>query len=364
MKLISLTVRDFRNLEEVTFSPAQGTNLILGENAQGKTNLLESIWMFSGQRSFRARRESELIRFSQPFFRLEATFFDGEREQTAEIAIGEKKLVTKNGIKQKSLSQLSGEFPMVVFSPEHLSLIKDGPAERRRFLDSAIGQLYPDYTEALLSYQKALAQRNALLPDLRQNSSLYSLLEVWDQTLANWGGRVMLLRGRYCNRLLEAAAAFYEGISSGREAFSIAYQPSVEIEGDSEKELRTAFLKALEKTRREDIQTGVTGVGPHRDELLIALSGNSARQFGSQGQQRSCVLALKLGEGQVLRSRLEREPIVLLDDVMSELDSGRKQYLAQQLTGRQVLITCCESGIVGEKVFLMEGGRLTQQDLK
>lgn len=358
MYVTRLFARNYRNLAEVELFPCQGVNVIYGGNAQGKTNLLESLWLFTGGHSFRGSKDSELPRLdpktgkNSPSAALALDFFSEEREQTAQLTIdsGRRSSVI-NGVKKKTGSALIGKVRAVIFSPEHLLLIKEGPARRRGFIDGALCQIKPSYAALLHSYQRALLQRNALLKDMVKYPELRDTLEVWDLRLAKLGSQVMMERKTYTERIGPEIREIYSGIARGREKVAVEYDPSVSG-GESQEEMEALFLKELERTRASDGRSGFTSAGPHRDDLKISIDGASARSYGSQGQQRSAVLAMKLAEAQALSGISGETPMVLLDDVMSELDQQRQDYLLNHLHGRQVFITCCSPETVG----LMETG--------
>ena len=366
MKVLRLRAEGFRNLEKVVFCPAEGVNIIWGENAQGKTNLLEAIWIFSGAKSFRGAKEADYIPFGGGVTRLELDFFAEGREQTAALIFSpEGRRVLLNEIKQERPSALAGALRAVVFSPDHLELVKQGPKERRRLLDISLCQAYPKYGKVLEGFEKILKQRAVLLRDAATCPQLLEMLEVWDEGLCEYGGYITWMRARYIHKLAGFAAEAYRGISGGRERFSARYTAACgEIHPELERGEVTEILRAaVEESRREDIRYGRTNIGPHRDDIEILVGEKSAKAFGSQGQQRSCVLALKLAECRLLEEGVGEPPIVLLDDVMSELDEGRRKYLLSQLKGKQVLITCCDpEGIQppeGGKVVSIDNGQLT-----
>ncbi len=282
-------------------------------------------------------------------------FFSEGRRQAAALHIenGRRSSVI-NGVKKKTGSALVGKMRGVIFSPEHLLLVKEGPARRRSFIDGALCQLKPGYAGLLGIFQRALLQRNALLKDLVRFPELTDTLAVWDARFAKLGGEVMAERAAYVQRLAPKVQEIYFGISKGREGLMVSYAPAVKAEGglDSQ-QAEQALLQELARTRRSDIRAGFTTTGPHRDDLEITLDGLSARVYGSQGQQRSAVLALKLAEAEALSQLTGEPPVVLLDDVMSELDQSRQDYLLNHLHGRQVFITCCSP----ETVSRMETGR-------
>ena len=335
MIVTRLAYEGFRNLKDNAIQPCEGVNVIYGDNAQGKTNLLEGLWLFTGGHSFRGAKDTELPRLdpatgeNSPIASLSLDFFSEGREQTAVLRLenGRRSSVI-NGVKKKTGSALVGKVCAVIFSPEHLLLIKQGPSRRRGFLDGALCQLRPTYASTLHVYHRALAKL---------------------------GVAVMEERRRYVENVAPRAAEVYQGISRGKEALSLTYAPSPKPPAAecSTEEWEEAFREELRRAEKSDIRSGFTSVGPHRDDLEISLSGLSARMYGSQGQQRSTVLALKLAEAQTLSELSGETPIVLLDDVMSELDQSRQDYLLNHLHGRQVFVTCCSP----ETVSLQETGK-------
>jgi DNA replication and repair protein RecF len=361
MRVEALRIKNFRNIRGIELLPNEGANIIFGDNAQGKTNLLEAIWLFSGAKSFRGAKDGEFVRFGEKDSALALDFFAQKRGQTAEISfIGEKKTAVLNEIKQESVVKLAGEFCAVVFSPDHLALVKQGAEKRRKFIDTSLCQAYPKYIRVLESYTKILRQRNFLLKDIPRHPELAETLEAWDDNLINCGAYVTHMRGRYVKKLAALAAAIYDGISSGKEIFSARYLPGTgEAESDlkTREELRESFGFSLKASLEEDIRSGVTTRGPHRDDIEITIGGASARNFGSQGQQRSCILALKLAECGILEERNAEPPIILLDDVMSELDQNRREYLLNRLEGKQTFMTCCDAESFSS---LKEGGLIFQ----
>ena len=368
MRVESLTISYFRNMEGIRLFPCGGANIIFGGNAQGKTNLIEAIWLFSGAKSFRGSKDGDFTMFGNDISKLELTFFTKGREQSSAIILsGDKKNVFLNEIKQESITKLAGEFCAVVFSPDHLSLVKQGPDKRRRLIDVSLSQAYPKYMKILDGYNRALRQRNTLLKDIAGHPALEDTLDTWDKSLAGYGAYIIHMRQRYVKKLALLASDFYSGISSGKEAFSATYAPGFDIgiDGKSREEIHNALETALFKNRGADIHHGVTSLGPHRDDMEIMVNGVSARAFGSQGQQRSCILALKLAECAILEERNNEPPVILLDDVMSELDESRRDFLLNQLHDRQVFITCCDaeafSGLKHGKVFEISKGSIVNQ---
>lgn len=356
MRAERLEIRDFRNLRETVWRPGPGVNVIWGENAQGKTNLLEALWLFTGSKSFRGARDRELIALEQTEAALSLAFHAESREQQAVIKIASRRTAELNGIPQSSASLLAGHFCGVVFSPAHLTLVKGGPEERRRFVDAAYCQLRPGYLGSLREYMRALAQRNNLLKDCRGHGDLAMMLEIWDQRLAIAGARMLRARSAYIGRLQKAAEEIYRGLSAGKETFCVRYRPAgkglEEGLGQEDQALSAALYRIFEENRDADIAAGFTTAGPHRDDLEVEIAGLPARVYGSQGQQRSAVLALKLAEATLLRQVTGEQPVALLDDVMSELDASRQDYILNHIHDWQVFVTCCDP----EPLRRMEGG--------
>ena len=360
MNVKSLELQAFRNIGLLRMEPCEGVNVIWGSNAQGKTNLLEALWMFTGCKSFRTVRDRELVSFGSRAAFLDLEYFAAGRDQTMSLEIEKTRVFSQNGIRRGAGSKVIGEIQAVIFSPSHLNLVKGGPGERRRFLDIAISQLKPKYASVLMHYNKALAQRNALLKDLAFRPELADTLDAWEDRLAHYATEIIRQRMGYVALVSEEAAGIYSGISSYRESFSVAYRQAVEIAGESKDEMTENGRRLLRSHREADVAAGFTTVGPHRDDLSITIDDLSARLYGSQGQQRSASLALKLGEAAVIRSFSGQQPIALLDDVMSELDPERQNYIFNHIKDWQVFITCCDPGSVkilrdGKKFHVING---------
>lgn len=352
----------FRNLKETVLEPCEGINVIFGDNAQGKTNLLESIWLFTGCRSFRGSADGELINFNAKNAKLSLDFFGSGREQSISLEIEKGRSFSLNGIKLKSASKVMGEFSAVVFSPVHLTLVKGGPGERRKFLDTAISQLKPKYAVTLANYNKALSERNIILKDCYFHSELQSLLDVWEERVAFYGSEIIRQRIGYVNALSRFCEDIYSGISSKKEKLCVSYKENCTAFGRDKQEIYDNLKNLLFVSRKADIPTGFTSVGPHRDDLSIEIDGIAARSFGSQGQQRSAALALKLSEAAVIKDFTGEQPVALLDDVMSELDLSRQNYILNHIKNWQVFITCCDPNSVKSlkygKAFEMKNGCL------
>lgn len=364
MRIQTFEGESFRNFERVKVELCDGVNVFCGRNGQGKTNLLEGMWLFTGAKSFRGAKNAELVRFGEKQGTLRAAFFAQEREQEARLTLtSEGRLAELNGVKKQSPSELIGTLCAVVFSPEHLSLVGGASSERRKFLDCAISQTKPSFMKLLVRYNRVLAQRNALLKEIKALRADVSELEVWNCQLSALGGELVEQRGRYISALSVHAGELYEGISGGRERLRLGYACSFLKTGLDRQELSTALYERLKSTVGSDVMLGYTNIGAHRDDINIELDGMPARQFASQGQKKSCVLALKLAEAAQARAAAGEQPVAVLDDVMSELDAGRQEYLLNRLTGWQVLITCCDPAtlerMTGGRIFAVEAGKVT-----
>lgn len=356
----TFSFENYRNLVPDTVAPCEGINVICGKNAQGKTNLLECIWLFTGGRSFRGSKENELITFGKRQAKISLGFVTKIREQNIDITIqGGKRRPVLNDVPKSTISQIIGSFCAVVFSPDHLRLIKNGPEQRRNFIDGALCQIKPAYAVLLSRYKKILNERNALLKDIPKHRELEDTLEIWSERLAAEGALIAEERFSYLDKLTKTAASFYDGISSGQEKLTLQYKTACRIiSGMNRKEMASEILKTLHSRQKDDIFCGYTTVGIHRDDLVVKINDKDARAFGSQGQQRSAVLSPKLAEAAVLGSEKGETPVILLDDVLSELDSTRQDYLLRKLDGMQVFITCCELSIDAANTFIVENGKI------
>lgn len=358
---------NFRNLNNGVITPHSKTNVIYGKNAQGKTNLLEALWMFNGVRSFRGARDNELINFDKQFSSLEMEFFSEEREQTAKIEIKNgKREAYLNDVKKNVPSQLIGKINCIVFSPEHLSLIKDGPSLRRRFIDGAICSFLPRYAIILSRYNKILNQRNALLKDIQYHSELELTLDIWDEKLVSAGAIIIYERIKYINLLKEKAAIFHKGISENKEDLELNYNCSFKLSDKADiKSIEADFLNRLKKRRKEDLYLKYTSTGPHRDDIDIIINGLSAKNYASQGQQRCAVLSLKIAEATIADEITGEKPVILLDDVLSELDLARQNFLINKTENWQVFITCCENDVINKlkegKIFYVNNGEILEK---
>ncbi len=362
-----LSFDGFRNLHPGQWEPCEGVNILAGDNAQGKTNVLEGCWLFTGSRSFRGSKDCEMIAFDRDKAVLSLDFFANARDQQATISIEQKRSVSLNGVKLPSAARLAGHFCGIVFSPMHLSLVKDGPDGRRRFVDSAYCQLRPAYVGTLTEHAKILAQRNAFLRQMGENGGFSSsegdMLALWDNALAVAAARVTAARCRYIQKLEPIAADIYHGLSGGRETLSLGWNSPAYEQGATTAQIAANWAQQFITARRADCAAGFTTVGAHREDMDILLDCKPARIYGSQGQQRSAVLALKMAEATLLQEITDEPPVAFLDDVMSELDVSRQDYILNHIHNWQVFITCCEPSSAlrmnAGKVFQIKQGVIT-----
>ncbi len=353
----------FRNYDQAELSPARGVTVLMGQNAQGKTNLIEAIHLCCLGRSHRTARDGELVRWGTPGAQVSVTVDrrDGPHDVSVQIGADEKrkKSIKVNGAQVARVGELMGHVNAVLFSPEDLRLVKDGPEGRRRFLDMEISQAQPAYFYALQRYMRALAQRNALLRRLSEgggDAALLATLDEWDALLVEAGAQVIERRIAYLAKLSPAASEAHAALSGGKEKLTLSYEGRA-ADGDE-------LYRLLRACRTEDLRRGTTGTGPHRDDYRIVVNGRDARAFASQGQQRTAALSLKLAEIEVLGEMIGESPVLLLDDVMSELDVNRRQMLLSRIEKVQTLITCTHESDLGgacyETAYRVEGGTLSK----
>lgn len=338
MRIKELQLKNYRNYESCAFEPCDGVTVLLGNNGQGKTNVLEAVYLTCTGRSHRTRQDRELIRWGADLadVRIETQRRDGSHEvQILLPATGKRRIKVAQQEVSRS-GELLGHVTGVLFSPEDLRTVKDGPAERRRFVDMALSQLRPAYYYAMQRYNRALKQRNELLRAAAVNPSLLATLDSWDEQLALAGAELMRHRREYVDRLSQVAGQTHQDIAGGREHLRIVYRPSVDGE------TAQACMEALFGVRESDARRMTTSVGPHRDDVAVLVEERDVRAFGSQGQQRTAALSMRLAELNVMRDELGEWPVLMLDDVMSELDPSRRRRLLEHLKGIQTLVTCTD----------------------
>ena len=372
----SISFFGYRNLaaETVEFSP--GVNVLWGDNAQGKSNVLEGIYFFARGRSFRGARERELIRFGEKFAGLSLTYKEEGAQYPvtleADLPLAGKKVLRRGGARLSGLRELIGSFRAVLFCPLHLSLVGGGPALRRSFMDIALSQLYPGYLVSLSRYNRILAQRNALIK-AGEGAADRGMYEVYARQLAALGADIAARRHTYMEALQACVAEIFDRMTGEREIPSLSYSSGAKPEEDADADAirrlgEEKLYAALTGSIDREIRYGATLFGVHKDDIVLRLNGRDARSYASQGQQRSLALAMKLAEGEMSRKISGQYPVFLLDDVLSELDAGRRAFILQALTGRQIIVTSCEPGLfqtdaVGDaRLLRVENGSIIRED--
>ena len=357
MKIKSIFLSDYRNIEKEKIEFSDGVNLLYGHNAQGKTNVLEAIYYFARGRSFRTSRDGDLIKNGKERFHIEISFEDKERERTLSCTIGKKERIRKkNGIKIEKISEMIGLFHAVLFCPEHLSLVKGGPEERRNFLNIAISQCYPAYIGIYASYVKLLENRNCLLKMAQKGFPIdCEEIRVFSEKMADAASEIYAYRKRYIEKIEKHAKRILKEISDGKESLDLLYESDIQ-KGEGIKE---EYRKKLTENIQNEISVGYSLYGIHRDDLCIRLNGEDSRIFASQGQQRSIVLSLKEAEGEVVKEVTGEYPVFLFDDVLSELDKKRQSYLLKSSDKKQIIITSCSDedfkDIVKSSIYTEDG---------
>jgi len=359
-----LSVNNFRNIKAADVAFDRGVNVLHGDNAQGKTSLLEAIYFISLGRSFRSAHEADLIMFGEDYSRISLDYADSLRNQNIRVYLAKdkRKQVEQNRVKVTKMSDIIGQFRAVMFCPEHLSLVKDGPSERRAYLDVAISQLRPVYLKSLQKYNQILKQRNQLIKSAYFDRKAFDdTIEFWSAQLAHEAAVIASYRHRYLSLAEKAVEVCFSEMTNGRETPSLVYVgSSKQAEEEYADVARTeeVYLNLLTTRHDREIGAGCTLYGTHKDDVDILLNGVSARLFASQGQQRSLALAMKLAEGEVCHRICGELPVFLFDDVFSELDSTRRAYLSEKIEGKQVIITSCDPACVGNAhVISVENGR-------
>lgn len=367
MRIDRLELEGFRNYvqESADFDP--GCNVICGENAQGKTNLLEAIGYLSRGRSPRARTDREMIGFQEETARLTAQVYSRKREfqVQADLFRGRRRKITVNQVPIKTSAALGDVYHTVLFQPEDLYLIREGAAARRRFLDTALCQLRPRYAAALSGYERAREQKTRILRDFDQYPGLLEALPEFNEQMIRFGAALIQYRHQFCLRLGEIAAVHHRECSGGKETLELQYQTvsTIEDSGADAAVLADRLRNHMESHREAELASRLCLSGPHKDDLFVSVDGRDAKQYASQGQTRTAALALKLAEREIYKNASEEYPVLLLDDVLSELDPKRQEFVLNRIAGGQVFITCCEEdrlpSLLGGRVFHVERGKIS-----
>jgi len=344
LQIKALSLNNFRNYIKLELKFNSNLVVFFGRNAQGKTNILESIFLSCTGRSHRTPKDRELIFWDKDEASVKILYSKEEGDSLIEIFLDskERKKIHINGVPAQRLGELMGHLNSVLFSPEDLKLVKGGPGERRRFIDMEISQIKPRYFYSLQQHNRILKQRNNLLKEIQQNSSLRKTLPIWNEQLAKVSAYIMLQRKFFIDSIYNISKRIHKEISANGEELEVWYKPSISFDTDNLDEIAEILLEVLQKNEENDIKRGITERGCHRDDMLININGIDVKTFGSQGQQRTTVLSLKLSEIELMYKETGEYPILLLDDVMSELDNFRQKMLLSYLDKVQTFITTTE----------------------
>ena len=357
----SVELKDFRNYEFLDMNFNEHVNIIYGDNAQGKTNILESIYMCSTSKSHRGSKDREIVRFGEDESHIKLNVLKHGMKYRIDMHLKKNKTkgIAVNGIPIKKAVELFGIINIVFFSPEDLNIIKNGPSERRRFVDMELCQIDKYYLYNLNQYNKIVNQRNKLLKDFYHNTDISETLHVWDMQLVTYGKQIIERRKEFVDQLNEIIYGIHKNLSGDREELVIVYEPDTEAEN---------LENALRISREKDIKYKMTSVGPHRDDFSFVVNGVDIRKYGSQGQQRTAALSLKLSEIELVKKVTGDNPVLLLDDVLSELDSNRQNYLLNNIGNIQTIITCTgldefiNNRFSIDKIFKVTNGRIESEN--
>ena len=368
MNLTSITLHDFRNYEHLHLDFEPGVNLIVGENAQGKTNLLEAIAYLGTGKGFRTQKSSELVRLGQEFSELEAEICSQERCQKIRwvlFSASRPRQLWRNGVKKKTSADIAGVLQTVLFCPEDLMVLKGGASGRRKLADMALCQLRPNYEAALTQYNRILEQKNRILKDHRDNPAVLEILPEYNTRLCQVGALIISYRARFFVGLCREATPFHRHFSGEREQFSLEYKTVSNIEDPFApvEVLEQKLKEHLDAHYRAELESGQCLTGPHKDDFEVYLNGLSIKSFGSQGQVRTATISLKLAQRELMAKEAGEYPVLLLDDVLSELDATRQDFVLNQISKGQVFITCCEPGRFTKlgKTIEIEDGAVKQK---
>ncbi len=360
MIIKSLDLKNFRNYEELHLCFDEGTNILYGDNAQGKTNVLEALYLSGTTKSHKGSRDREMIRFGEEEAHIRTVVEKGDLEHQIDIHLkkNDPKGIAVDRVPIHRAREIFGMLNLVFFSPEDLNLIKEGPAGRRSFMDMELGQLDTIYLSNLTKYNKVLKQRNQLLKDLTFRPGLEDTLPVWDEQLVTYGREIIARRREFIGKLNDIVQPIHSRISGKKENLRLIYEPNC---------TEDRFAEELLRTFPKDRRTGMTSCGPHRDDICFSVNDKDMRRFGSQGQQRTSSLSLKLAEIELVRQTIHDTPVLLLDDVLSELDSKRQNLLLNSICDIQTIITCTgldefvKNRFRINRVFFVKDGHIEEQ---
>lgn len=361
MYIESMELLNYRNYDQTSVSFSSGVNILYGDNAQGKTNLLEAIYLCGTTKSHRRCKDKEMIRFGSDQSHIKLMFCKNDLSHRVDMHFRSNyaKGIAIDGNPIRKSSQLLGMMHIVFFSPEDLKIIKNGPSERRRFIDLEMSQIDEGYLQYSVLYSKALIERNNLLKQIDKFPQLRETLDVWDEQLINYGSIIIKKRIAFIEKLNGILKEIHKELTGGKEEIKVSYEKNVSVQ---------EYCNELKRKRDSDIKSGTTSVGPHRDDIMFSIDGVDIRKFGSQGQQRTAALSLKLSEIKIIREMTGDDPVLLLDDVLSELDSKRQQYLLDCISEIQTIISCTgldelvHSRLKLDKVFYVKNGTINEYE--
>lgn len=344
MHIKNISLMNFRNYEHEEIELSKGANIFYGHNAQGKTNIIESIYLLSTGKSHRSQKDNELIKWDNEDSKIKILYEKDNQDNILEMYLkkNQRKAIKVNGVRLSKTGELLGNLTTVIFSPDHMKIIKEGPVERRRFIDIIMSQIKPGYFYNLSQYVKLIVQRNNLLTQVKDNPKVIETIDIWDQQLAEYGTKIIKERITFLKLIQEYVMEIHNSITNGKEKLKIEYKSSVGYTDENEENIKKSFIKELEKFRAIDIRRGLTHKGPHRDDILFYINDMEVKTFGSQGQQRTTLLSLKIAELKFMKNETNFYPILLLDDVFSELDTERQRFLMKFINEIQTFITCTD----------------------
>lgn len=364
MKLKNLQLVNYRNYEKLYIEFNDRINLLLGANGQGKTNIAEAIYMLAFGKSFRTNRDKEIIRFDTENLYIGGNYETDSRKGLIEIAISKvKKGIKVNKIPIIKLSELLGNVNVVIFSPEDLRLVKDGPKIRRSFIDREISQIITGYYNLLTGYNKILSNRNKLLKNINPD---LNLLDVYDESLADYGSKIFIYRKKFIEKIADISKDMHFRLTDNKENLNITYKSQIQIKEDLN--VKDSFLNMLKEKRKHDLDMRISGYGIHKDDILIQINGLDVRLYGSQGQQRTASISLKLSEIELIKREVGEYPLLILDDVFSELDEKRQKLLVDNLKDVQMFITTAENlhknvlNINDTTIFYIDNGKVVKTE--
>lgn len=370
MVITNIRVRNFKNVKNINIKLHEKVNVLYGKNAQGKTNLVEAMWLCSGIRSFRNTKDKDIITIGREEMTISLDFKNKDRMQNITIEMKrsnlKEKIVTLNGVRQKSLSSIFGQLNCVVFTPEDLELSKGSPDNRRSFIDISISQIKNSYSKVIERYENLLTQRNALLKNIIYAGGDKAMLDIYDTELAKLGSYISMLRYNFVKKLFTTANSLYKDISKNTEKLSFSYQSTVfsDLEGrtDYNDSMAKEYYEALKRNEESDLHCGFTQVGVHRDDILISINKLPTRDFASQGQHRSVALCMKLAQAYILKWENDDSPVIFLDDILSELDFLRQDFVINRVKDMQLFITCCGDlpKLIDGQKYIIDNGFMTE----